>query len=96
MDVVQDQCMLWSDDTSVHYRNLSKIIFGGCCSGSDLSQLLFHSYQPFTMTIVAQKTGFEVGVNGSHFFHFNYRVPLTREMSVDMHGFPFVEKIEYY
>ena len=47
------------------------------------------------MTIVAQKTGFEVGVNGSHFFHFNYRVPLSKEMSVDMHGLPFVEKIEY-
>lgn len=52
--------------------------------------------QRFTMIVVAQKDGFEVGVNGSHFTHYRYRLPLTNEMSVAFRGsIPFIEKVEY-
>ena len=51
--------------------------------------------QSFSMTVVAQKHGFAVGVNGSHFCFFKYRVPLTKEMSVEFIHLPFLEKVEY-
>ena len=52
--------------------------------------------QPFTMTVVAQKHGFEVGVNESHFCFFRYRLPLNKDMSIQFHNLNFIEKIEYY
>ena len=51
--------------------------------------------QPFVVTVVAQKEGFEVGVNGSHFTHYKYRVPLTKDMSVQLKNVPHIEKVEY-
>ena len=47
------------------------------------------------MVVGAQKHGFEVGVNGSHFCYFKHRVPLTKEMSVQFNNLNYLEKIEY-
>lgn len=51
--------------------------------------------QRFVVTVVAQKDGFEVGVNGSHFTHYKYRVPLTKDMSIQFRNVPHIEKVEY-
>lgn len=52
----------------------------------------------FCIRIVAQRTGFEIGVNGSHFCYFEYRAPFTSlssDMSVQVIRASSIEKIEY-
>lgn len=56
----------------------------------------FSPGQPFVVAVVAQEGGFEVGVNGSHFTQYKYRVPPIKEMCIVVAGLPLIQKIEYY
>lgn len=56
----------------------------------------FKPGMPFVMTVFAQKDGFEVNVDGSHFTNYKYRTPLSSNMSVQLRNVPFVQKIEYF
>jgi hypothetical protein len=56
----------------------------------------FSPGQPFTVMVVAQLFGFEVAVNGKHFIHYRYRLPLANNMVVMLNNVPYIQKIEYF
>lgn len=55
----------------------------------------FSPGKPFVLTVIAQRDGFEIRVNGNHFTNYRYRGTLSRDMSVKLCGGTFVGKIEY-
>ena len=79
---------------------VTRTSYGPTCGGVELGEteggMPFVAGEPFQVTIVAQQFGFEVGVNGSHFASYTYRLPLSSHMTVMLTNVPSIETIEYH
>ena len=69
---------------------------GAVDAGKSDREMPFEAGKPFELTIVAQQFGFEIGVNGSHFASYTYRLPLSSHMTVMLTNVPAIETIEYH
>ena len=79
---------------------VSRNTYGPTCGrlelGEDEGGMPFEPNTPFEVVIVAQQFGFEIGVNGTHFATYEYRMPLAKDMTVMLTGVPSIETIQYY
>ena len=56
----------------------------------------FSAGQPFSLAITCQLYGFQVAVNGRHFYSYTHRLPIAQTMTVWTRWLKEIEKIEYY
>ena len=79
---------------------VTRTSYGVTCGGEETGEsdggMPFDAGEQFQVTIVAQQFGFEIGVNGSHFASYTYRLPLSSHMTVMLTNVPAIETIEYH